>query len=224
MKSMDAILEGIRRDAQPFVPSAAAEQGSAAWLYERVGFCTASRFKDVMAKLKNGKPSEKRQTYLMELVVERLTGQPNDHFHTSAMQWGEEQQKPSLMDYEAATGVMVEEVGFIKHPTLPYVGCSPDGLIGDDGGWESKSPFNSANHLYTILDGMPEEHIAQVQGCMLVTGRKWWDFQSYDPRLPAPLRRYTKRIERDDAYITALEAEVIAFNAEVSSLVQRLTA
>jgi hypothetical protein len=202
----------------------AAAQGSAAWLYARVGYCTCSRFCDVIAKLKSGKPSEKRRAYLMELVVERLTGQPSDHFASAAMQWGEECEIRSRWDYEAATGAMVEEAGFIKHPTLKWVGGSPDGLIDDDGGWESKSPFNSANHLYTILDGMPEEHVPQVQGLMWITGRKWWDFQSFDPRLPKPLRRYVQRIQRDEEYIAALEAEVITFNAEVAELVQRLTA
>ena len=126
------------------------------------------------------------------------------------------------MAYEAATGAMVEEVGFIKHPTLPMVGGSPDGLIGEDGGWESKSPYNTANHIYTILEGMPAEHEAQIQGLMWITGRKWWDFQSFDPRLPAPMNRYVQRIDRNDIFIKQLENEVIAFNAEVAVLVEKL--
>lgn len=208
---------------EPFVyREDAAAQGTAAWLFERVGFCTASRFKDVMAKLKSGKPSEKRESYMMELVVERITGQPQDHFTNSAMQWGTDSEPLSRMAYESATGALVEEVGFIKHPTIPLCGGSPDGLIGDDGGWESKSPYNSANHLYTLLDGMPAEHMAQIQGLMWLTGRKWWDFQSFDPRLPAPLNRYCQRIERDDKFIAILEAAVIAFNAEVAEMVNRL--
>ena len=200
-----------------------AAQGTAAWLYERVGYCTASRFKDVMDKLKSGKPGAKRGVYLWELVVERITGQPQDHFASAAMQWGEEQEQHSRMDYEAQTGEMVEEVGFIKHPTLHGVGGSPDGLIGEDGGWESKSPYNSGIHLQTVLAGaMPEDHFAQVQGLMWITGRKWWDFTSYDPRLPEPLNRFRQRIVRDDAYIAILEAEVIAFTAEADAIVRKL--
>lgn len=197
-------------------------QGSAAWLYERCGFVTASRFKDVMDRLKSGKPGAKREKYLMELVVERITGQPQDHFTSAAMSWGTDQEKPSRMAYEAATGRMVEEVGFIKHPTLARVGGSPDGLIGEDGGWESKSPWNTANHIETLLDGMPEEHRAQVQGLMWLTGRKWWDFQSFDPRLPAPMDRYCQRIERDEDYISELAGEVMAFNDAVAAMVARI--
>lgn len=199
------------------------EQRSAEWLYERVGYCTASRFKDVMNKLKNGKPGEKRQTYLMELVVERITGQPTDHFASVSMQWGEEQEMRSRWAYEAATGAIVEEAGFIKHPTMKWVGGSPDGLVGEDGGWESKSPYNSAHHIYTLLDGVPEEHIPQIQGLMWITDRKWWDFQSFDPRLPKPLDRYVKRLERDEIYIANLQAEVESFTLEVEAMTLRVT-
>jgi predicted phage-related endonuclease len=216
MNEIEALIERVNQKES-------AEQGSAAWLYERVGYCTASRFKDVIDKLKSGKPGAKRQTYLMELVVERITGQPQDHFASTAMQWGTDCEPRSRMDYEARTGSIVEEVGFVKHPTLPMVGGSPDGLIGEDGGFESKSPYNSAVHLGTILEGaMPEEHMAQVQGIMWITGRQWWDFQSFDPRLPEPLNRYVQRIERNEDYIKQLEQEVIAFLAEVEAMLKRL--
>lgn len=214
MNEMDAFLER----------SAAKEQGSAAWLYERCGHITASNFDKVTAKTKAGKPTAEREKYLMELVIERITGQPQDHFASAAMQWGTEQEKSSRMDYEAQTGRIIEEVGFIKHPTLPMVGGSPDGLIGADGGWESKSPFNTANHVYTLLKGMPEEHLAQVQGLMWITGREWWDFQSFDPRLPEPLCRYVQRIPRDEKFIEQMEAEITAFSAEVSAMTATLAA
>lgn len=201
-----------------------APQGSGAWLYERCGFITASRFRDVLDFTKAGKPGAKRTAYLWEVTIERLTGQPADHYTNAAMQWGQDQQQHSQMACEAATGHMIEEVGFIKHPTLPMVGGSPDGTIGDDGGWESKSPFNSAIHLTTVLDGMPEDHMAQVQGCMWITGRQWWLFASFDPRLPPPLNLYTQRIERNDEYIVNMEKEIIAFSAEVNALLARLKA
>lgn len=220
----DKLMEAILREQEPFVSkhNSVAAQGSAEWLYQRVGYCTASRFCDVVKKLKKGGPSKERQNYAMELVIERITGQPSDHWTSAAMLWGTEQEQKSGMEYEAATGVMLEPVGFIKHPTLSWVGASPDGLIGDDGGFESKSPFNSVNHIYTLLDGMPEEHMAQCQGGMWITGREWWDFQSFDPRLPEPLRRYVQRVERDVKYIAMLEAEVVTFLAEVAEVVQRL--
>ncbi len=192
------------------------EQGSVDWLFERVGCVTASRFKDVVSKQKSGKPTAEREKYLWELVIERLTGQPADHFTSAAMEYGAEQEQYARMAYEAHTGLLVEEVGFVRHPEIPLLGGSPDGVIGDDGGWEAKCPYNSANHLKTIRDGMPEEHMAQVQGSMWLNGRQWWDFVSFDPRMPAGLQLYVQRVPRDDAYIAALEKEVRAFLAEVA--------
>jgi hypothetical protein len=192
-----------------------ASQHSAEWFAARCGKVTASRFKDVLAKLKNGSPAEKREAYLWELVIERIMGRAADHFASAAMQWGTDQEMHARMAYEAHTGAIVDEVGFIAHPSLADVGGSPDGLIGEDGGFEAKCPFNSANHLSTILSGMPPEHIAQVQGLMWLTGRKWWDFVSYDPRLPAPFDLYIERIQRDEEFIKTLHEEIVSFLADV---------
>lgn len=220
---MAALIERVERKERLEPTMGQGPQRSAAWLYERCGYVTASRFNDVIAKTKAGKPTADREKYLMELVIERITGQPSDHFSSAAMMWGTDQEQHSRMDYESRTGAIVEEAGFIKHPTVPMVGGSPDGLVGEDGGWESKSPYNSAVHLQTILAGaMPEEHRAQVQGLMWITDRQWWDFQSYDPRLPEPLCRFVQRVERDENYINNLAAEVAAFNLQVDALVQRL--
>lgn len=199
-----------------------AAQGSGAWLYERCGFITASRFRDVVDLTKAGKPTAKRETYLWEVAIERVTGQPSDHFSSAAMEWGTEQERHSRMATEVSRGYMIEETGFLKHPTLPMVGGSPDGLIDEDGGWESKSPYNSRYHLETVLNGMPEEHMAQCQGLMWITGRQWWDFSSYDPRMPERLRLYVQRIERNDEYIVNMEKEIIAFSAEANAIVERL--
>ena len=203
-------------------PAEPAAQGTGAWLYERCGYITASRFRDVLDFTQKGKPGAKRTAYLWEVVIERLTGQPADHYSNAAMEWGTEQEPHSRMAVEAATGYMIEETGFVKHPSLPMIGGSPDGLIDEDGGFESKSPFNSAVHLTTVLQGMPEEHMAQVQGCMWLTGRKWWLFASYDPRMPAPLQLYCQVIDRDAEYIEKLEAAVRVFSDEVAELVDRL--
>jgi len=199
-----------------------APQQSAQWLYDRCGYVTASRFKDVIGKGSKGAYLAPRGTYLWEVVIERITGQPSDHFTSAAMLHGTETEPIARMAYEAHAAAFVDEVGFIKHPTIELCGGSPDGTIEDDGGIEIKCPFNSAVHLQTVLTGMPDEHAAQVQGCMWLTGRKWWDFVSYDPRMPEPLRLYVQRIERDDAYIATLESEVVKFLAEVAERVAKI--
>lgn len=191
------------------------------WYAARCGKATASRFKGVMARLENGAPAADRQRYLTELVVERLTGQPVPAYENAAMRWGTEQEAAARAAYEQRTGVAVEETGFVAHDVLT-AGCSPDGLVDWDGLIEIKCPFNSAVHINTLLNGMPAEHTAQVQGQMWITGRQWCDFVSFDPRMPESLQLHVQRINRDPAFIADLERQVTEFLNEVGAQVEAL--
>lgn len=197
------------------------EQGSAQWLAARAGHVTASRLKDVMAKGKSGEAAVRRG-YRVQLVTERLTGLPQETYKNAAMEHGTETEPQARMAYEAITGRMVFEKGFIKHPEIDWLGASPDGLVDDVGGVEIKCPYNSAVHVETLSAGMPREHMAQVQGCMWVTGRKWWDFISFDPRMPAHLRLYVQRIESSTDYINDMKTEVEVFLKEVDAMTKQL--
>ena len=196
-------------------------QGSVEWLAQRAGHCTASRFKDVLAKIKSGEASTRRN-YRVQLVTERLTGIPCETFKNAAMEWGTTMEPAARDEYEAITGELVEAAPFLLHPEIKWCGGSPDGLVGDDGLIEIKCPHQSTVHVETLQSGMPREHMAQCQGVMLVTGRKWVDFVSFDPRMPEHLRVYQERIKRDDSYIETLQAEVCAFLNEVEALYLKL--
>jgi len=191
------------------------------WFDARLGKATASRFKDVMATLKNGNPAQAQQDYLTELVVERLTQQPVQKFATAAMNWGTEQEAAARLAYERYADIEVQETGFVAHDTL-MAGCSPDGLVYWDGLLEIKCPWNTGVHIETLLNGMPEHHTAQVQGQMWITGRDWCDFVSYDPRMPVELQLHVQRIERDEAFIADLERRVTSFLQEVGKQVEAL--
>lgn len=197
-----------------------ADQRSADWFAARLGCATASRFKHVVAKLKSGKPAQARIDYLVEVATERLTGQPTAHFTSAAMQWGTDYEPAARIEYEFARGVEVVETGFVRHPSIA-AGASPDGLVGDDGLIEIKCP-TSVTHIETLLDGMSDEHLAQVQGQLWITGRSWCDFVSYDPRCPKEIALYVQRVERDDVFIANLDLEVRAFLDEVDDLIKRI--
>lgn len=219
--TLDTIMDAALERQQPFgAGKEDGQQGSITWLMERVGYVTASRFKDVLDFQKTGKPGAKRITYLFELAAERLTGQPAQHYVNDAMLWGQEHEAQARMRYEAETGAIVLEQGFMHHPTIAMCGGSVDGTIDDDGIVEIKAPTTST-HLKTLLSGECE-HLPQIMGYLWITGRKWADFVSFDPRLPAPLDLYIQRIERDDEYIASLDREVQKFLGEVAEIVRKL--
>ena len=197
------------------------EQGTPEWHMQRLGKVTASRITDVLAKVKTGE-AVTREDYRTELVVQRLTNQPSEPFTNAAMEWGTEQEPMARITYEAHASVFVEQVSFVEHPTIEWFGCSPDGLVGKDGLLEIKCP-SSKNHIKYLLGGKPPaKYVPQMQCQMAVTGRKWCDFVSYDPRLPEDLQLFVVRLEQDEEYIKSMEGEVQKFLSEVNEMVTKL--
>lgn len=199
------------------------EQGSEAWLRKRLGKVTASKIADMMAKTKTGWGAS-RANYAALLMVERLTGQPQESYSNAAMQWGTETEPQARIVYQVITDNMVEEVGFVSHPSISMSGASPDGLVGEDGLVEIKCP-NSATHIETLL-GQPiaDKYIKQMQWQMACTGRKWCDWVSFDPRLPAELQIKIERIKRDEEMIAGIEKEVVIFLNEIDGKISALEA
>ena len=195
-------------------------QGSDAWKQLRLGKVTASRVKDIIATTKTGY-STSRDKYMTQLLLERLTNTVAESYSNDAMQWGVEQEPFARAAYEAAKGVMVDQVAFVNHPTIEMAGASPDGLVNDDGLVELKCPM-SHTHLESLLGGLDDQYKVQVQWQMACTGAKWTDLCSFDPRFPAELQLVIKRFERDDAYIATLEKEVIKFLAELDDKLNKV--
>jgi len=196
-------------------------QGSSEWFYQRLGKVTASRVADVIAKTKTGY-STSRDNYMAQLVVERLTFTKQESYTNAAMQWGTDTEPFARAAYEATQGVMVEEVGFVRHPSIEWAGASPDGLVGDDGLVEIKCP-NTATMIETLLSQkVPGKYFIQMQFQLACTGRKWCDYVVFDPRMPAKAQMFVRRVDRDDEYIAHLEEEIAKFLVEVESQVQKL--
>lgn len=197
-------------------------QGSPEWHAIRCGRVTASRVADVIAKTKTGWGAS-RASYMAELIAERLTGEPAERFTNAAMAWGTEKEPEARTAYEFYSGVDVVQVGFVEHPTIPMTGCSPDGLVGEQGLVEIKAP-NTATHVDTLLGGsVPGKYITQIQWQLACTGRGWCDFVSYDPRMPESMRLFIRRVHADARVIGDLGAAVIEFLAEMDAKVAALT-
>ena len=160
-------------------------QQTSEWFEARCGCLTASRAKAVIARKKNGEPYAEYYTVLEQVVGERLTGIVASTGTTAAMQWGIDHEQEAREQYVIETGRDVALTGFVKHPSVRWLGASPDGLVGDDGLIEIKCP-TTLTHLKRVASGaVPEEYKPQMLVQLLCTGRKWVDFVDYDPRLSA---------------------------------------
>jgi len=197
-------------------------QGTAEWLEIRCGKITASRIADVLATLKKGGEGADRKNYRIELLAERLSGRIEDHYVSSEMAWGTEFEPIARSAYEIATGEIVDTVGFVLHPTFDFAGGSPDGLVGEYGGIELKCPKTTTHIKWMTAGGVPEEHQAQCLWNMVCAERDWWDFISFDPRMPDGLKVYIERMERDEARIKLIEEEVSRFNDEIEAAADKL--
>jgi putative phage-type endonuclease len=194
------------------------EQGSDEWLALRYGWITASRFKDAKA----GGQGKTRKSYMYQLAGEAVTDLRGESFTNEYMEWGTETEPQARAMYELNTGNLVEEVTFIKLDEQSKIGCSPDGIIGDDGMIEIKCPKTSTQ-IETFLSGkIPTGHLPQVQGQLWVSGRQWCDFVSFDPRINGEASYLCVRVERDDEYIKTLSEACYKFSGELKEMINTL--
>ena len=192
-------------------------QGSEAWLSLRLGHPTASEFDNLVSPTGNIRTGQGVRSYLCRKVAEHMTGKPLEDATTWAMDQGSLLESEAIPFYEFAFNAKVQRVGYVSSDDM-RIGCSPDGLIGDDSGLELKCP-RPQTHVAYLLDGvLPEGYVAQVQGCMYVTGRPRWTFLSYSRKFP-PL---VVQVARDDAFQAALKAALDSFLAAMDDAMARI--
>jgi putative phage-type endonuclease len=194
------------------------------WLALRAGRFTASRMADLLARTKSG-PATSRANLITLLAVERITAQCVETYQNGAMARGIELEPTARSAYESHVGALVEEVGFMIHPELTFVGASPDGLVGSDGLLEIKCPSAPAKHLEALRRGAhAQEYAWQVQTQLWVSGRTWVDVVSFDPRFPEGLQLAVARVVRDESAIAEMRAACLIAEAEVAGIVAELLA
>jgi len=191
------------------------EQGSPEWFDVKRGKISASGISNVLAKGKKGELSKTREKYFEEIFIERITGITDKGYSNYNMENGTETEPLARDAYGMLTLTNVQEVGFVE--VNEWLGCSPDGLVGDDGLIEIKSPL-AKTHYHTIKkDSVPTQYIPQIQCQLYVTGRQWCDFVSFNQYwTPKPI--YVKRVERDEEKIKQIAVEVEIFIDELKEL------
>ncbi|HEJ2185283.1 TPA: lambda exonuclease family protein [Pseudomonas aeruginosa] len=203
------------------------DQGSPEWHQARAGRITASMFGDARARLKSGankgQPTSAALDYAFKLAVERISGQPLDGgFETWQMKRGHELEPEARMEHEIQTGLIIQRAGFVTTDDGCF-GASADGLIGEDGGSEYKC-FLAPEKLRAFhIDNDASGIMDQVQGCMWITGRKFWHVGMYCPALePVGRQLWWREFKRDDDYIEALEEDLWQFKLLVDEYEAKL--
>ena len=188
-------------------------QGTQEWIMDRLGVPSASNFYKIMTA--DCKPSKQREKYLYQLAGEIITGHPHSGYKNKRMEEGNENESASRILYEFSHGVKVEQVGFCKTDDGLY-GCSPDGLVGDDGGFETKDSDPGRHAMWAHKPHLfLSEHHRQVHGCMLVTGRKWWDLVSNCDGM----KQVVVRVERDDDLMRQMHEQLIIFCGDLENVI-----
>lgn len=190
------------------------QQGTPEWLALRAGKVTASRVADILAKTKTG-VSASRGNYLIQLAIERATGNIEPSYTNEAMQWGIDNEAQARVAYEVESGNFVDQVPFVDHSNIDGFGCSPDGLVCDRGLVEIKCPNSATHWSYIKANAPPNKYYIQMQAQMACTNTEWCDFVSFDPRMPDRSKLLIVRVDRDQNFIDEMENEVKQFLNEV---------
>lgn len=195
-------------------------QGSDEWLAARCGLLTASEMKLIITPgTLKAASNDKERAHLYELLAQRITKHVEPHFISDDMMRGHAEEVEARMLY-AKHYAPVTDMGFITNDKWGFtIGFSPDGLVGDDGIIETKSR-RQKYQIETIVDHVrlntaPPEHVIQVQTGLLVSERKWCDFNSYSDGMPMA----TIRAEADPKIQAAIVAAATAFEAKVEEKV-----
>ena len=195
------------------------------WFEKRLGRLTSSRFGDMMQKgrAKDDKFGTACKKYINEKIAEILTGQGSS-FSSQATDWGTDLEPEAIAFYQDKTNNIVDydSKRFVEFGE--YAGGSPDGLIDDNGAIEVKCPFNSINHIETIrTNEVPKQYVHQVQGHLMVTGREWCDFVTYDPRMKDDkLKMHIIRVGRNQELIDKMEARITEVRDEIDTILKKL--
>ena len=196
-----------------------AEQRSKEWYKNRLGKVTASRMSDVLA----APSSERRKSYMMQLIAERLSGvSAEDVYVSKEMQRGIDLEDMARAVFAMEKGLEVREAGFFTDADIEWLGASPDGLTSDGGLVEIKCPKTATHIGYCVERKCPAKYYAQIQCQLAVTGLSHAYFVSYDDRVPGQYQMFCVHVPRDETYIKEMREKVLQFLDEAQDIINTL--
>jgi putative phage-type endonuclease len=194
------------------------EQRSPEWFAMRAGCATGSMITAVLAEGAGKEEATTRRNYRYQLALERITGDVQPTHETWDMKQGVINEPTARGWYEGETGILVEEAPFIKHPTIEWLGASPDGKV-PGGLVEIKCPKPAIHMNYIITEKIPYIYKAQMVLQMMCTGEPWCDFVSFSPIMPEELKYLCVRYYPEPALKSEITIKTMRFLSEVKRLV-----
>jgi predicted phage-related endonuclease len=185
-------------------------QGSEEWHQARCGLLTASEVKLILTPTLKVAANDKTRAHVWELAAQRISNYVEPTYIGDEMLRGHEDEFYARNLYSEKFAP-VEEVGFVTNDKWGFtIGCSPDGLVGDDGMIECKSR-RQKYQVQTLVEWFtkgvaPDDYMLQVQTEMLVTERSWCDLISYSGGLPMVTMRVEANAEIQEAIVNAATA------------------
>ena len=189
------------------------EPGSPQWWEARRGAITASRAPALMRRKKNGEPYADYHNMIAKIAVERIADFTIGTFVTPAMERGTELEPRALEAYALERMCIVGASEFVFHPTLPKVGATPDGFVGDDGLVQTKVFTDMMRHI-DLLKNREKSNTFDDYKWQLAyelfccPSRKWNDLAGYCPEMPPNLRLSIVRLERDEGMMEQIAAAI----------------
>jgi hypothetical protein len=193
------------------------EQGSQEWLDLRCGILTASTIGKMLTNTGKLADNETARGLTKTLIAERISGHV-EYVHPSFDMQRGTMDEPYARDMYAEHYAPVTEVGFATIDVGEFsFGASPDGLVGTDGGIEIKSRAPKTQLQTFLTDEVPTGNLAQIQACMFVLDREWWDYVSYAGGWPL----YVKRVYRNSYWDSAITTAIQSFEWNAADTIEK---
>lgn len=171
------------------------KQNTDEWFKLRSERLTSSKLGVIMANFGKafGEPAKK---YAVNIAIEQITHTPIASTYTNEHMLRGHEQEPIARDiYECETFSEVLNGGFFGSD---FIGCSPDGLVDDDGVIEIKSVISSIHYANIKRQSVDPAYRWQCIGNLKFTGRDWLDFISYCSEFPEDKQIFIHRIMKEN--------------------------
>lgn len=172
------------------------DQNTDEWLNLRAGRIGGSAIGKIMANFGKafGNPAH---DVALKIALEKITGLPQEgSFSNHHTDRGHEQEPVARALYEEKTFFSVSQGGYFY--SGEYDGCSPDGLILEDGLIEIKSVIASVHYATVKRGSFDQKYKWQLIYNMLVADREWIDYVEYCSDFPEGSQLFIQKLYMDE--------------------------